>query len=242
MMPQFHFRPGTLDEAIFRDVVGNNEYQLPDEFQADDIIIDIGAHIGSFSYACLIRGALKVYAVEAVKENYELLQANLAQWGNRVESIWAAAWRSDAGEEESRAYSEFSWADGILNTAGASVVFDVGSYRVPTIAFDKIVGIASEGYLRPIRLLKVDAEGSEWPILFTSRYLHLMQEICGEFHEIGGEYDHHALPFQIRGYERYTIQELTRFLSQQGFDVRHQRSIQSNGVPSHMGLFFAQRI
>ena len=57
------FRSGTLDEAIFNAVVGFNEYRLPDRFVPGDIVIDIGAHIGTFAQAVLARGCENVYGI-----------------------------------------------------------------------------------------------------------------------------------------------------------------------------------
>src|SRR5487761_1969099 len=60
----FQFRPGTCDEEIFRAVVKGNEYQLPESFATTDIILDVGTHIGSFSYACVLRGSCNVHTFE----------------------------------------------------------------------------------------------------------------------------------------------------------------------------------
>ena len=49
----FHTRPGTLDRLIARSVLLDNEYRLPDRFEAGDLVIDVGAHVGSFATACL---------------------------------------------------------------------------------------------------------------------------------------------------------------------------------------------
>ena len=54
---KFYARPETTDSAIFTNVVDDNEYNLPQSFEPDDIVVDIGAHIGGFSYAALERGA-----------------------------------------------------------------------------------------------------------------------------------------------------------------------------------------
>jgi hypothetical protein len=35
-----------------------------------------------------------------------------------------------------------------------------------------------------VRLLKMDCEGSEWPLLYTSSELDRVQAVCGEYHEI----------------------------------------------------------
>ena len=71
------FRDGTWDEMIWMCVARDNEYLLPSRFQADDVIIDIGAHIGSFTYAVLDRGAGLVIAVEANRDNFRQLQHNI---------------------------------------------------------------------------------------------------------------------------------------------------------------------
>jgi hypothetical protein len=51
--------------------------RLPERFSPDDIIIDIGAHIGAFAYACLQRGAGRVIAFEPEPENYALPRLSL---------------------------------------------------------------------------------------------------------------------------------------------------------------------
>src|SRR5665213_1913253 len=53
----WRLRPRTIDRRIFRHVVIDNEYALPDRFHPDDTILDIGGHVGSFSLAALRRGA-----------------------------------------------------------------------------------------------------------------------------------------------------------------------------------------
>src|SRR5580700_1537028 len=66
----FVFRPNTHDEGVFHAVNTHNEYRLPETFRADDVIIDIGTHIGSFCYAALVRGSNHVYGFEASPENF----------------------------------------------------------------------------------------------------------------------------------------------------------------------------
>ncbi|MFA5291307.1 MAG: FkbM family methyltransferase, partial [Candidatus Paceibacterota bacterium] len=62
----FILRDGTSDLNIFRSINESqfNEYRLPEKFEAEDIIIDIGLHIGSFSYACATKGAGRVLGFE----------------------------------------------------------------------------------------------------------------------------------------------------------------------------------
>lgn len=73
----FIFREGTMDKYIFESVVNLNEYNIPDKLNYNDVVIDIGAHIGSFSYLCLKRGSKHILAFEMCESNYELAKKNL---------------------------------------------------------------------------------------------------------------------------------------------------------------------
>jgi hypothetical protein len=46
---EWTFRPGTMDRMIFNGVVLHEEYRLPPCFAPADVVIDVGAHIGSFA-------------------------------------------------------------------------------------------------------------------------------------------------------------------------------------------------
>ena len=76
---------------------------------------------------------------------------------------------------------------GIVNTGSGSVIWG-GGEPVAKVAFDEIVDRVTNHGERRVRLLKLDCEGAEWPILLTSQRLDLIDEICGEFHEIGGQF------------------------------------------------------
>ena len=95
MSHPFVFRPDTHDEEVFHAVNTHNEYRLPETFQADDVIIDIGMHIGSFCYAALCRGSNRVYGFEASPDNFVRAAKNLESFGSRVQLRHQAVWRSD---------------------------------------------------------------------------------------------------------------------------------------------------
>lgn len=90
-----HFREGTWEEAIWNSVTRQNEYRLPESFAPEDVIIDLGCHIGGFSFACLHRGAGKVFSFEASPANYATAVTNLSRFGSRAEVSHAAMRRSD---------------------------------------------------------------------------------------------------------------------------------------------------
>ncbi|HET6861681.1 MAG TPA: FkbM family methyltransferase [Pyrinomonadaceae bacterium] len=254
MSDEWKFRPGTLDRAIFNGVVYLNEYQLPSLFGLDDVVIDIGTHIGSFAHAAASRGCHHVYSVEPDAANLEIASQNLRSYiaNGDVKLLRGAVWRSDSNDDQLRfdGYHAFPNSHvelaGILNTGNGSVIWGVGN-PVEKIAFDDLVDMATNSRRRRIRLLKLDCEGAEWPILLTSQRLHFIDEICGEFHEIGGEYLEISEGREVgEPIFRYagaslTINLLIKCLIDAGFRVDYQRHRRPSGALEGLGLFFARR-
>jgi len=255
MTEPWSFRDGTLDQAIFNAVVRYNEYRLPERFAPGDIVIDVGAHIGSFAQAVLSRGCQDVTCIEPDRTNLEIAAAHLKSHieSGDVQLVMGAAWRSDQNADELyldgyRAFPD-SWPRlaGIINTGSGSVVWG-GSEPVPKIPFDEIVDRVTNRGERQVRLLKLDCEGAEWPILLTSRRLGLIREICGEFHEIGGQFleigeDRAAKDpvFSLQDSAKYTIGDLVAHLEASGFAVAYRRHRRPDGTLQGLGLFFATR-
>jgi FkbM family methyltransferase len=255
MTEAWRFRNGTLDQAIFNGVVVFNEYRLPARFASGDIVIDVGAHIGSFAQAVLSRGCEKVYCIEADGANFEIAAENLRSHieNGHVQLVRGAAWRSDRNTDE--LYFDgyhpfpksFTGMEGILNTGNGSVVWGSGE-PVAGIAFDDIVDRVTNHGEHRVRLLKLDCEGAEWPILLTSQRLGLIGEICGEFHEIGGQFleiseDRPVQQpvFSFANLEKFTIDVLVDHLSGAGFTVTWRRHTRPTGAIEGFGLFFATR-
>jgi FkbM family methyltransferase len=253
------FRPGSVDRMIFNGVVGHNEYQLPDHFTPSDVVIDVGAHIGSFGYAAVQRGCRHIWCFEPDTANCRNAEAHLRPYigAGWVRLSQKAVWRSDANDDRLRfdGYQmfpkSFSGMEGILNTGNGSVLWGTGD-EVDKIALDDVIDsaideVTSDGERR-VRLLKLDCEGAEWPILLTSRRLHLIDKIVGEFHELGGPYleigeERPATPivFQSDGVTGFTIDELSRVLTEAGFAVTHRRHRRPDGALEGLGMFFAER-
>lgn len=224
---RWHFRPGTWDQAIFESVAVKNEYRLPDRFAPRDVIVDIGAHIGSFGFAALSRGAGVVYACEAFPANALSVRHNLKPYGRRAVVLNAAVWRSDRPAPASLYLTQ---SRDLQNTGGGGVVTAPTDCAVPAIPFDSIVDRATENGKRRVRMLKLDCEGAEWPILFTSRRLHMVDAICGEYH-LGVPAERYDLPVT-----EFTTNVLHELLTRAGFDVE----IEPAAVDPRFGHFFAK--
>jgi FkbM family methyltransferase len=240
---------------IFNAVVALNEYRLPSRFAPTDIVIDVGAHIGSFAYAVVTRGGEHVYSIEPDRANCACARENLQPYIEQgyVQLMEGAVWRSDPNDDELRVDGyhvfppSFAGLAGILNTGGGSVMWGVGD-PVAKLALDDVIDLVTRQGERRVRLLKLDCEGAEWPALLTSRRLHLIEEIVGEFHEIGGPFveigedrPSNGQMFKSDRVARFTIDELVPILQEAGFDVTHVRHRRPDGALEGLGLFFATR-
>jgi len=221
----FSFRPGTWDRNIFRSINYKqfNEYRLPETFNPDDIIIDIGAHIGSFTYACLQRQAQHIYSYEAFAENMQILQKNMEPFGQRVELNHKAVWRSDI-KLDGLTYLR----DEIAEHRGLGMVdIEASGLPVESIGLDEILARFEQ-----VRLLKVDCDRSEYVVLLTSRLLNRVEAMCIEYEALA------PVP-EFMGLNQYPILDravLENFLHKQGFDTEHRPT----SVP-YQGFIFATR-
>jgi len=222
----WQMRPGTVDRRVFRTVVMGNEYQLPARFGPEDVVLDVGAHTGSFACAVLRRGAGTVYCCEADEATFRLLKDNLEPYGERARPVHGAVWKSDARSP----LVHFEKSNGAQGGAGS--VTDYGSgMAVPVIRFDDLVEQIGRQHPRGIRLVKLDCAGSEWPILLTSSTLPRIDAICGEYHL--GEF---PAVFQVPGHGCFTTALLQEHLQNQGFNVK----LEHHEHHPKTGLFFAQ--
>ena len=100
-----------------------------------------------------------------------------------------------------------------------------------TIALDEILK-----KFERVRLLKLDCEASEFPILLTSQLLGRVDQITGEYHEISPQVYAMLDPAaQIENFSEYRFEQLVTRLEQFGFQVDVKP-----GHP-HIGKFVATR-
>lgn len=229
---EFKVRPGTQDALVFREVVAENQYRLPD--QLDGVVFDVGANIGAFALACHCRGAEEVWCFEPDLENFNALVWNTAAWKETTGYFRKAMWRSDRHERPTfSGYPANSTACGTM-IPNAQVGGVQGHVPVECTSLDRMLFGASV----PIRLLKIDAEGSEYPILYTSRMLDRVEEIIGECHDLVLAGLAGQVPIEGFGPADFTMAGMKRFLESQGFKVEWVPEAANNKINS---LFWAKR-
>lgn len=163
-------RPNTIDASVWHEVVGRNEYRLPERISADETVVDIGTHIGSFVQAAWERGARRIFSYEAGSSNFAVACKNVGALDG-VTLVNAAVWRSDVSRDEAVFHTCHE------ELTGAGTVFADGGVSVAWIPFDEILSGQT------IDLLKIDCEGAEWPILYTAD-LSRVRRIVGEYHSV----------------------------------------------------------
>lgn len=242
-MPKF--RPGTNDQAIWENINARNEYRLPDDM-AGQFVIDIGAHIGAFSHACLERGA-KVVAFEPDRENFRLLTENVGHIKNYFLPFRYAVWGKGLSAGEDIPLSHYPCQNNEINTGGGSLLFGDIKEFVPVCNINDVIQNCLDLYTRQIDLIKLDCEYSEWSIIYgmSLRWLNHIKVISGEYHEIAHR-DTQRFPFpemRIGGLDMNylstygcTERSLVDYLANKGYDVEHFRHGQSN-----LGMFFATK-
>lgn len=213
MTPNGFCRTGFwADEYVWREVIRENFYRLPDKLAGYEIM-DFGAHIGCFSLACLARGADRVIAIEPDPHNFKKLRWNLRAFeiGGAMIPICAAGWRSTYEPLQLR-MTRPDPRDSNYNTAAGTVAghFGPSSYRVPTVSPESLEDkLTWAGKV----ILKLDCEGAEYPIIYHSTILNKFSDILVEAHEIG------LIAEANVNQSRANAASMKAFLTGKGFEV-----------------------
>ena len=202
------------------------------------------------------RGCRNVTCIEPDRSNFEIAAANLRPHieAGCVELVRGAAWRSDRNTDELRfdgyhAFPKsFPGMEGIINTGGGSVIWG-GGEPVAKVAFDDIVDRVTNRGEHRVRLLKLDCEGAEWPILLTSQRLAPDQRNLRRVSRDRRRSSWRSARIARRkgpssrwaASTKFTIDVLVGCLERAGFTVTYRRHIRPTGALEGLGLFFATR-
>ena len=184
------------------------------EIKQNDVIIDIGAHIGLFSlYVSQFCTNGKIFSFEPVKENFELLCSNLEKNNlERVNSFNSAVSKSN------------TFVKMFINNdeAGHSIFSKTSTeIKLKSITLQKIF---DDNYIKNCNLLKLDCEGAEYEIIETlpNEYFNKIEKIVMEYH--------------LSNSNPELISQLKEKLISQGFEIEIFPSTKG------MGMIFAKKI
>jgi FkbM family methyltransferase len=151
------------------------------------VVVDVGANAGFFSLLLLSRRPdVRVHAFEPVAGNHDLFAANIALNASLAGSITLRNAAVTGAPVES--VELFAEADGATSVT-ASVFPDFAAenrrrLRVPAVALAQVLRD-----LPTVDLLKLDCEGSEYPILYETppERLRTVRAIAMEAHDLDGD-------------------------------------------------------
>jgi FkbM family methyltransferase len=165
----------TTDNFIINEIFGKDEYKLKAEFviKPNDVVVDVGAQIGIFSLYCASKGA-NVYAYEPMKPNYKLLLKN--KGNNKFNNIHAFNLGLSSKKEVLRLFLS-------TNSGGHSIFNKSSHYQLITCITLK--DVIDSNNLETIDLLKIDCEGAEYQILFSTstECFNKIKAMIIEYHE-----------------------------------------------------------
>lgn len=166
----FYHRDIYGDNFVMTEDFKRHQYDKRAPIAESDIVLDIGAHIGTFT-ALAALSAFAVIGVEPEASNVELLSMNMGQFHNAI--IYAGAVVGDAYPDK---YVNL-YVNNKTNTGGHTLTPTRGrAYTaVKAIKFVSLLAKYNPTYL------KLDCEGAEYDFMFTAlpEYLRV---IVGELH------------------------------------------------------------
>ncbi len=210
-------RPDTDDADIWESVYVANEYKLPERMDGMTVL-DIGGHIGSFTRACVDRGAKKVIALEPAAMNIEQFGKNVPEVvAGHVEghllSKYVAEPETKArllplaiGQVDGKATLTFCPVAGLhsghtlmLHNSGQSEQVDAITYST---LWDRFLPF------RACDWCKIDAEGAEFWILASPDFvLRRVKKYSIEFHGARAKFDHPISRMRGLGYRMTWFKE-----------------------------------
>jgi FkbM family methyltransferase len=227
---KFIIRANSFDIRMIKEVYIHKSYHHL-EINEGDIVVDIGAHIGTFSImaGCKIGKKGVVYAYEPVPTTFEILKKNVNI--NSLQDIVIPCKQGISNESGKKDFFTFGKGDKTLFHSSSF-------YREQTEVIDATVGekikvecitledIFEINGLDIIDILKMDCEGEEYNLLFgtSEEYLRKINKMCIEYHDyLSSCYNH---------------QDIIRYLSKLDYDVFHEVPV---NLEDECGIIYAWR-
>lgn len=186
-------RNRSTDLMALSNVWLNEEYKKEDfEIKDNDVIIDIGGHIGLFNiYASQFCKTGKIFSYEPIKENFNLLKENLKINGLDDKLVFNYAVSSINEKIKIFLSTDF---------AAHSMHIDTGkNIFVQSTTLEKIF---EDNQIDKCNLLKLDCEGSEFEILkkLKEYYFKKIEKIILEYHIYNNNMDIDEIKLMLENY------------------------------------------
>jgi len=181
---KYKVRARTIDVGVLYEVLVSKCYLKSfSPIHKGDIVIDIGAHIGSFSlFISSFSKDIQIYAIEPQKDNFQLLCDNIDL--NKSTNITPL---NTAILSTSKAVTFYENKDNL----GGHTFFPhhKEGFAKVELKITTLKNIFNKYKINKVRLLKMDCEGSEYDILLNcpDYMLEHIKEIVLEYHYLNNK-------------------------------------------------------
>lgn len=203
-----------LDALTIKEVFLGNEYPL--DVKTPDVIIDIGANIGTFSvYAAKKFPNAKIYAFEPGRKTYSALVENLQI--NGIKNVTPI--QSAVADKRGKLKFFESSASGLSSLYASRK--GSAEYEVPTLSLDDVF---TENAITHCDLMKMDCEGAEYDIFFNTskKTMDKISSISLEYHE---------------DITKYGRTDLVKYLNEMGFKTK----VRPHDLEENIGVIYASK-
>lgn len=194
------YRAGTEDEKVLEHSFENDIFyrEIPElSFSENPTVIDIGAHIGTFSILTAIKSNARVFAIEASLESFNILNQNILSNDLRnVFPIHAAMGAIDGRVKLYHDMESGNWGHSITTKLSDSYE-NVSAFTLETFL--------NRNAITEVDLIKFNCEGAEMDILMTAP-----EHVLGKIHSA-------IILYHCDLNNRYSLLQLTRKLKAVGF-------------------------
>ncbi|MDA4122806.1 MAG: FkbM family methyltransferase [Thaumarchaeota archaeon] len=155
----FDWDASTLEEVVYKDI-----YEKERKIMPGDVVLDVGAHIGSFTLKAAkeVGPEGRVVSFEPSSENFKLLTLNVNSNDYKNAKLFNVAVGSGPGTAKLHLGNR-KGTNSLLSDAGAE---NVGIEEVPIRTLDSV---ADELKLSKVSFVKIDVEGFELEVLKGAR-------------------------------------------------------------------------
>lgn len=197
------FRDKVVDGYMAFSCITEKQYHpIGFELHPGDTVLDIGGHIGSFTVQAA-KAASKVFVFEPTRESFNILNENIL--ANNLSNV-SAERVCIAGENGTR----LLYRD-IMNNA-MNGLYKKTRYSEPVLALS-LSSLFSQRSIDRCDFLKIDCEGAEYEILFSTP-----KEVLDRVSRIVLEY--HRPPYYGLTGEKNLPEKLVQYLREMGFEAK----------------------
>ena len=146
------------------------------QVKENDVVFDIGANLGLFSYYSILKGASKVYSFEPGESQSNAIKDNFESIGNLV--VEQKAVSDETGILRFNKHKTKSILSGVFTDS------DSDEYDIVECRSVNLVDYCKENKIDNINFLKMDCEGYEYKIFesLTDEFIRKIDKITMEYH------------------------------------------------------------